>query len=33
MSKLEKVQKLIKDADDFDLDKRHIGILITECLI
>lgn len=31
-SRLEKVQKLVKDEKDFDLDKKHMGILILECL-
>lgn len=30
--RVEKVQTLIRDEEKFDLDKKHIGILILECL-
>lgn len=30
VTKYDKVQKLIQDTKDFDLDKKHIGILILE---
>ena len=28
----ERVQRLVKDEQEFDLDKKHVGILILECL-
>jgi|GEM_PF-2970570 len=30
--RLEKVKNIIKDEKKFDLDKKHIGILLLECL-
>jgi len=32
VKRFDRVQKYIKDTQDFDLDKRHMGILIMECL-
>ena len=32
IKRFDHAQKLIKDTADFDLDKRHMGILIMECL-
>lgn len=32
IGRFDQAQKLIKDTTDFDLDKRHMGILIMECL-
>ncbi len=31
--RFESVQKMILDSYEFDLDKRHMGILLLECLI
>ena len=33
VSRFDHVQKLIQDSRDFDLDKRHMGILIMESLV
>jgi len=32
VKRFDQAQKLIKDTTDFDLDKKHMGILIMECL-
>jgi len=32
IKRFDHAQKLIRDTEDFDLDKRHMGILILECL-
>ena len=30
--RVEKMQNLIRDEEQFDLDKKHVGILMLECL-